>query len=158
MVRNQSPQSLDLAKKIKKVSLSAFVILAFSAYAGYEHFTRPASALSATSGAGASAARQGAAPAGNLKDGTYTGPEVDAYYGLVKVEATITAGKIADVKFLDYPHDRRTSVRINSFAVPNLQQEAIQVQTANVDIISGATLTSQAFKVSLQAALDSAKN
>jgi uncharacterized protein with FMN-binding domain len=102
-----------------------------------------------------------AAPAQALnstyKDGTYTGPEVDAFYGLVKVKTVIQHGKIVNVQFLEYPSDRRTSVRINSIALPDLQQEAIQAQSANVDIISGATLTSQGFIMSLQSALDSAR-
>ncbi len=99
-----------------------------------------------------------AKPQGQYKDGTYTGPEVDAFYGYVKVQATVRSGKIASVQFLEYPNDRRTSVRINSVAVPYLQSEAIQAQSANVDIISGATLTSEAFAQSLQTALDTAKN
>lgn len=95
--------------------------------------------------------------AGLYKDGTFTGPETNAFYGTVQVEAIIRNGKIADVEFLDYPQDRRTSVRINSWAVPALQNEAIQAQSASVDIVSGATLTSRAFMQSLQAALDAAK-
>lgn len=101
-----------------------------------------------------------AAPAqaltGGYKDGTYTGPEVDAFYGLVKVQTVIRNGKIASVQFLEYPSDRRTSQRINSIAMPYLQQEAIQAQNANVDIITGATLTSQGFMMSLQGALSQA--
>src|ERR1700690_4312624 len=92
------------------------------------------------------------------KDGTFKGPEVDAYYGLVQVQATIQGGKRANVQFLEFPSDRRTSQEINNIAVPYLQQEAMQVQSAKVDIISGATLTSEAFMMSLQNALDSAKN
>ncbi len=95
---------------------------------------------------------------GLYKDGTYKGPEVDAYYGLVQVQATIHSGKLANVQFLEYPSDRHTSVEINTIAVPYLQQEAIQAQSASVDIISGATLTSEAFMMSLQNALNSAKN
>jgi uncharacterized protein with FMN-binding domain len=98
-----------------------------------------------------------AKPKGPYKDGAYTGGEVDAFYGLVQVEAVIQDGKIADVQFLEYPNDRRTSVRINSIAMPYLTTEAIQAQNANVDIISGATLTSEAFIMSLQAALRAAK-
>jgi uncharacterized protein with FMN-binding domain len=92
------------------------------------------------------------------KDGTFKGPEVDAYYGLVQVQATIQGGKLANVQFLEYPTDRRTSKEINNIAVPYLQQEALQAQSAGVDIISGATLTSEAFMMSLQNALNSAKN
>jgi len=90
------------------------------------------------------------------RDGTFTGQSEDAYFGLVQVQATIQGGKITDVEFLDYPRDRRTSQRINSIAVPYLQQEAIQAQSANVDIISGATLTSEAFIRSLDGALKKA--
>jgi uncharacterized protein with FMN-binding domain len=90
------------------------------------------------------------------RDGTYTGDVADAFYGNVQVQATIQGGKITQVKFLDYPHDRRTSQYINSQAVPWLQSEAIQAQSANVDLISGATLTSRAFVESFQAALTKA--
>jgi len=91
-------------------------------------------------------------------DGVYNGPTVNVYYGLVSVQATVKNGSIVDVQFLQYPNDRRTSIRINSFAMPYLQQEAIQAQTANVNLISGATLTSEGFVMSLDAALKSAAN
>lgn len=91
------------------------------------------------------------------KDGSYTGIVVDAFYGNVQVKATISGGRITDITFLDYPHDRRTSQEINSQAMPILKSEAIQIQTANVDIVSGATATSQAFVESLQSALNQAK-
>jgi len=94
---------------------------------------------------------------GQYKDGSYTGVEIDAFYGLVRVQMIVQSGKIANVQFLEYPQDRRTSVRINSFAVPRLQQEAVQAQSANVNMISGATLTSQAFMMSLQSAITQAK-
>jgi uncharacterized protein with FMN-binding domain len=81
---------------------------------------------------------------------------VDVNYGLVQVRVTIQAGRISDVKFLEYPSDRRTSQQINDIAMPYLQQEALQSQSANVDIISGATLTSEGFAMSLQSALASA--
>lgn len=95
--------------------------------------------------------------AGYYHDGTYTGSVVDAYFGNVQVQAVIRAGHLADVTWLTYPSHRRTSVRINSQVMPMLTEEAIQVQNANVDIISGATLTSEAFVMSLQTALDTAK-
>lgn len=96
-------------------------------------------------------------PAGHYRDGIYTGPATDAYYGLVQVRATVSGGKLADVTFLQYPNDRSTSREINAQATPWLAQEAIQVQSANVDIISGATATSEAFIESLGTALSQAK-
>ncbi len=99
-----------------------------------------------------------AVAAGQYKDGEYTGPGVDAYWGQVQVKAVIQNGQITDVQFLQYPSDRRTSQRINSIVMPYLQNEAIQAQNANVDLITGATLTSEAFVESLQAALANARN
>jgi uncharacterized protein with FMN-binding domain len=99
-----------------------------------------------------------ATPSGQYKDGQYTGPSENAYYGFVQVKATISAGKLASVQFLQYPNDNPTSQSINSQAIPYLQQEAIQAQSANVDVISGATFTSQAFTQSLSSALSSAKS
>jgi uncharacterized protein with FMN-binding domain len=89
---------------------------------------------------------------GQYKDGTYTGPTVNAFYGYVQVEADVQNGQLTDVKFLQYPSDRRTSQRINNVAMPWLTSEAIQAQSANVDIVSGATLTSEAFARSLPGA------
>lgn len=93
-----------------------------------------------------------------LKDGTFTGNPADAFYGIIQVQTTIANGKIADIKFLQYPNDRNTSIAINEQADPMLAQEAIQAQSAQVDIISGATDSSQAFIESLQSALDKAKS
>ena len=92
------------------------------------------------------------------KNGTYDGQAIDAYYGMVQVAVTIQNGAIQNVTFLQYPSDRRTSQEINSQAMPWLTQEAIQAQSANVDIISGATLTSEGFQMSLQSALQAARN
>jgi uncharacterized protein with FMN-binding domain len=94
---------------------------------------------------------------GQYVDGTYAGSSADAYYGYVKVQAKISGGKLIDVAFLSYPSDRRTSVSINTQAMPVLKSEAIQAQSANVNGVSGASDTSAAFKQSLAVALASAK-
>ena len=97
-------------------------------------------------------------PKGQYKDGQYTGDSADAYYGNVQVQAVIQNGKISDVVFLDHPQDRGRSVSINNRAMPILKQEAIQVQSANVNTVSGATDSSGAFKQSLESALAQARN
>ena len=90
-------------------------------------------------------------------DGTYVGTSVDAYYGNVQVQVTISNDKITNVQALDYPKDRSTSVRINSRAIPILIQETISAQSANINGVSGASETSPAFKQSLTSALNQAK-
>lgn len=90
------------------------------------------------------------------KDGTYTGNSVDAFYGLVQVQAVISRGKITDIKFLSYPQDRQHSLQLSNFSLPQLKSEVIQSQSNNVDVISGATQTSEAFIQSLSSALSKA--
>ncbi len=97
-------------------------------------------------------------PAGQYIDGSYTGPAADAFYGLIQVKAIISGGKITDVIFLQYPNDRSTSRSINKQAMPYLKTEAIQAQSASVNIVSGATDSSIAFRESLKGALLQAKN
>ena len=87
------------------------------------------------------------------RDGTYTGSSENAYYGRVQVQVTVSNHAIAGIKVLSYPSDRRTSRYINSQALPLLQQEVIAADGANVDTISGATLTSEAYIRSLGTAL-----
>lgn len=93
------------------------------------------------------------ASAGGYADGAYTGSAVDAYYGMVQIQAIVQNGRLSGIKVLQYPSDRRTSVAINRQALPMLRDEAVAAQSANVDIVSGATLTSRAFARSLQSAL-----
>ena len=91
------------------------------------------------------------------KDGSYTGSVADAQWGYIQVKTIIQNGKITDVQFLQYPNERNRSVAINSYADPQLTSEAIQAQSANVDIVTGATDTSEAFVQSLSDALTQAK-
>lgn len=91
------------------------------------------------------------------KNGSFTGDVADAFYGNIQVRIAMQDGKITDVQFLQYPNDRDNSIQINEYAMPILKSEAIQAQSANVDIVSGATDSSQAFIQSLQSALNKAK-
>jgi uncharacterized protein with FMN-binding domain len=116
----------------------------------------PASSANSGSSTTASPPQASTSPSGKYKDGTYTGSVADAYYGNVEVSVTVSGGKITRVKFLQYPDTHSTSVAINQQAMPYLQQEAIQAQSPNVQLISGATFTSQAFVQSLTSALSQA--
>ncbi|MEJ0021079.1 MAG: FMN-binding protein [Candidatus Doudnabacteria bacterium] len=94
---------------------------------------------------------------GQYKDGEYTGNVADAFYGPLQVKAVISGGKITDVQFLQYPNDRPESIQVNTASNPILKKEAIATQSAKVDIVSGATQSSEAFQQSLAAALGQAK-
>ncbi len=166
---------------MKKTTLAIWFIALFAAYVTYEKLNASQTVVLVSSNQGQTSsttsqsarATSGAAspptpptptptskpkPTGMYKDGTYIGGSADAYYGNIQVQAVIQGGKITDVRFLDYPQSHGISVYINDQAMPYLTQEAIQAQNANVDIISGATFTSQAFVQSLGSALAQAKN
>lgn len=86
---------------------------------------------------------------------TVNGTPVDNGYGTVQVQVHIANHRITDVSTLSLPGDGH-SQQINSYAVPQLRQEALSKQSAHIDTVSGATLTSEAYRQSLQAALDAA--
>jgi uncharacterized protein with FMN-binding domain len=87
---------------------------------------------------------------------TLTGPVLSTQYGPVQVRVTLQGDRIVDVAALQLPNDRSRSVEISNYAAPRLRDEALQAQSANIDVVSGATYTSQGYIKSLQAALDSA--
>ena len=96
------------------------------------------------------------ATAGQYKDGTYTGAVADAFYGNLQATVTIQGGMITDVTFPQAPSNGHSG-EVSAQALPILKQEAITAQSANVNIVSGATQDSQAFQQSLASALAQAK-
>ncbi len=99
-----------------------------------------------------------AANGAGFRDGSYTGPTANAYYGVIRVQAHIRGGRIVSVDVLRYPSDNWTSRSINSQALPYLESEVIQAQGVHVDMISGATLSSAAFLRSTLGALRQARS
>jgi len=77
-------------------------------------------------------------------------------WGPVQVQVSIAAGRITDVKTLIYPSGNGHDAAINAYALPQLRQEALDAQSAQIDAVSGATVTSDGYRESLQAALDAA--
>lgn len=88
--------------------------------------------------------------------GTFKGETSQTRWGPVQVEITLTNGKITDVTTLQYPNGDRKSMNISSRVIPWLQEETLQVQSANISGISGATYTSTGFQSSLASALQKA--
>jgi uncharacterized protein with FMN-binding domain len=87
---------------------------------------------------------------------TITGEAAQTPYGPVQVQITVSGGTLTNVTAVDYPQDQPRDVQINSFAIPLLNQEATAAKSTNIDIVSGATYTSQGYVQSLQSALDQA--
>jgi uncharacterized protein with FMN-binding domain len=87
---------------------------------------------------------------------TYTGSAADTRYGPVRVRVTVANGKVTNAEAVVYPTSAALDQQINSYAIPQLNSEATSASSANIDMISGATFTSQGYIASLQSALDQA--
>jgi uncharacterized protein with FMN-binding domain len=87
---------------------------------------------------------------------TVTGEAAQTRYGPVQVQITVSGGTVTSVTAVDYPQNDPRDQQINSFAIPQLNQEATAAKSTNIDIVSGATYTSQGYIQSLQSALDRA--
>jgi uncharacterized protein with FMN-binding domain len=74
----------------------------------------------------------------------------------VQVQITVRGGKITNVAVVDYPNGNPRDQEINSYAIPQLNQEVLAAQSGKIDTISGATVTSDGYIGSLQSALDKA--
>jgi uncharacterized protein with FMN-binding domain len=121
------------------------------------HHSTGGSSKSLTSQTTRSTATPGAAPSSaKYKDGSYTGDAVDVGYGPVQVQAVIVGGKITTVNFLQMPSDQPHSTDVTNQSEPVLLKEALSVQTATVDTVSGATATTGGFVQSLGSALKQA--
>ncbi|MFF7558496.1 FMN-binding protein [Streptomyces pseudovenezuelae] len=93
----------------------------------------------------AASASASAASASRTVDGT----AVDTEKGTVQVQVTFEGDKIGAVRMLQQPNHPQTTA-----AVPKLVAETLQAQSADIDTVSGATITSEGYKESLQAAID----
>jgi uncharacterized protein with FMN-binding domain len=87
---------------------------------------------------------------------TVTGEVAQTRWGPVQVELTLTGTSISKVSVLQYPSGNGKDDEINSYALPILTQETISAQSASIDMVSGATVTSDGYLQSLQSAIDQA--
>jgi uncharacterized protein with FMN-binding domain len=108
------------------------------------------SGTSGGSGSGSGNSGANSAPA------TVAGGVAQTQWGPVQVQLTVANDKITDVAMLQYPNGNSTDLQINSYALPILMRATVQAQSANIDMISGATVTSVGYLQSLQSALDQA--
>ena len=123
---------------------------------------QPAGGTSQTGGTGSGSAAAsaqtatGAQTTSGYADGTVAGQVVSTRYGDVQVQVTISGGAITDITALELPSGDGHSSRISEAVGPMLRSEALQAQSATIDLVSGATYTSTAYRESLQSALDAA--
>jgi uncharacterized protein with FMN-binding domain len=88
--------------------------------------------------------------------GTFTGESVPTRHGQVRVRIVIENGRITKAEAIDYPQDNHKDQEINSWVIPKLEQATLDTNGQELDSYSGATVTSEGYKQSLQSALDQA--
>ncbi|MGK3650532.1 FMN-binding protein [Pseudarthrobacter enclensis] len=115
-----------------------------------------ATGASGTGSSGTGSSGTGSSGSTSTAAGTYKGTAVQTRFGAVQVQITVASGKITDVTALQLTDDDRKSVQISNRAAPLLRSEVLSAQSADVQTISGATVTSNAYLTSLQAAIDAA--
>ena len=155
---------------MKKVLLSGGVVVVAGAYVLFQYMGNggqvPVVATDTTSGGVVGgqttsipppASVPTPAPAGQYKDGSYTGAVADAFYGPMQVKAIVSGGKLVDVQFLQFPNESGNTAEISQRVMPVLKRAAIKAQSAKVNTISGATQTVEGFVASLGSALVQAK-
>jgi uncharacterized protein with FMN-binding domain len=117
-----------------------------SGSAGASGSTSPATTLpggsSSTAGSTGGAAR------------TATGTEESFRYGDIAVTVTVSGTTITHVGIATIDETDGRSQAIDSYAVPQLEQQVLSAGSADITGVSGATFTSQAFVDSLASALD----
>lgn len=122
----------------------------------------PAPATSTSgSGSGGSGSETpiGSGSFGSSSSGTgtiVTGSAASTIYGPVQVQIVVKDGKVSAARAVEYPEETSMDEQINEFAIPTLSREAVSDDSAKIDMVSGATYTSQGYLSSLQSALDRA--
>jgi uncharacterized protein with FMN-binding domain len=138
-----------------------------SGAAGTSKTSTGSSSTAAGSGTGGSGSGDGSSSSGSSSSGssssgsgsstsTVTGSVVDTQWGPVQVEITRSGDTITAVKVLQYPSGNPRDDEINAQALPILIDETKQAGSAQIDMVSGATVTSTGYIESLQSALDKA--
>lgn len=112
-----------------------------------------ASGSSSGSGRGSGSGSSGSA---SSKSATVTGSVASTQWGPVQVQLTLGGDTITKVTVLQYPNGNPRDSEINSYALPILISETTKAQSAQIDMVSGATVTSTGYLQSLQSALDQA--
>ena len=134
------------------MSTLAAVVLLFS----YRTSTMGTGAAASPGGAAVDPPAPLAAGSAPADGSTYQGSIAQTRWGPVQVSITLVGGKIVDVSVPTYPNGNGRDREINAFALPELTKATLAAQSADIDSISGATVTSNGYKESLQAALDAA--
>ena len=170
--RSQRPhphRKLRMVRTLRRIviwlaSTITILVLLF----GYHTSTNKTSSASVVSSSPTTSAgsKPSSSPSGATSSGSNGGSFLEDHdlhrvgsqtrWGPVQVKITVQGGKITKVTCLQQPSGNSRDAEINSRALPILINESLSAQNANIDMVSGATVTSEGYVQSLQAALDEA--
>jgi uncharacterized protein with FMN-binding domain len=88
---------------------------------------------------------------------TATGPAITTPFSVIQVRATLTRGRLTGVETVALTGDGPHTDALNARAEPILRAEALRAGSADIDVVTGATYTSESWRDSLQAAIDAAR-
>ncbi len=136
-------------------STITIVVLLFGYHTSTNKSTSAATVPSASAPTTTSSPQGGSSGnSSNIK--TYTGSVAQTRWGPVQIKITVQDGKLTKVTVLQQPNGNRRDQEINDQALPILIDETVSAQNAKIDMVSGATVTSEGYLQSLQAAIDEA--
>lgn len=139
---------------IASTAAGLVMLLSFKTHSPTAPTSAPAATSATTTGSSSSPSTNSSTSTSAAT--TVTGDASDTRYGPVQVQITVKNGKITNVTATQYPSTDPRDQQINAYAIPALDQEALQAGNANINMISGATYTSDGYIASLQSALGKA--
>jgi uncharacterized protein with FMN-binding domain len=140
-------------------AVAALVVTAVAVVLLASYDTHPPRTLNPNSALRAKAERRVAEAAPAPRPGTKsaTGPLILTPFSAIQVKATLTRGKLTGVETISLTGDGPHTRALNARAEPILRAEALRSASADIDVVSGATYTSESWRESLKAAIDAAR-
>jgi len=137
-------------------ALAALVVTAAAVVLLARYETQPPRTLNPNS-----ALRPAAAPAPRATprpgEKSASGPVITTPFSAIQVRATLTRGRLTGVETVELTGDGPHTEALNARAEPILRAEALKAGSADIDVVTGATYTSESWRDSLQAAIDAAR-
>jgi uncharacterized protein with FMN-binding domain len=139
-------------------ALAALVVTAVAVVLLARYETEPPRTLNPNS-ALRPAATAAPAPRARPRPGekSASGPVITTPFSVIQVRATLTRGRLTGVETVELSGDGPHTEALNARAEPILRAEALKAGSADIDVVTGATYTSESWRDSLQAAIDAAR-
>jgi uncharacterized protein with FMN-binding domain len=141
----------------KAVAALVVTVVAVILVAGYD--TEPPTTFNPNSALRRPPARPSPSPAPTPADPnsrTAVGAIRQTPFSVIQVQATLTDGRLTDVRTLELSGSDPKTEAINRRAEPLLRASALKARSADIDVVTGATYTSRSWIDSLEAAIEEA--